>query len=226
MDIVRSIELHAAVPGHSQEQLTQTLIARLLKTRIFLWIQIWWGPGPLWSPWMRWWIFHLVQCGDTYSLFIYQDENEDENQSFCSFLYVLKQTCDEPTNNYMYCNTKGLVCSSQALSRTNEKLLFSVSFSSLHMIRLLVWPVFWSQMAHKKKNVCYGGGIIGPFPVYFVLYGSRGLVLASDWSYLTALTVSFRWCVTMCCATGMPPDKCMGTVHNGPSRGSTEKKAS
>ena len=38
-----------------------------------------------------------------YSLFIYQDENEneDENQSFRSFLYVLKQTCDERTNNYM-----------------------------------------------------------------------------------------------------------------------------
>ena len=33
------------------------------------------------------------------SLFIYQDENE--NQSFRSFLYVLKQTCDEQTNNYM-----------------------------------------------------------------------------------------------------------------------------
>ena len=31
----------------------------------------------------------------SYSLFIYQDENEDENQSFRSFLYVLKQTCDE-----------------------------------------------------------------------------------------------------------------------------------
>ena len=37
----------------------------------------------------------------TNSLFIYQDENEDENQSFRSFLYVLKQTCDERTNNYM-----------------------------------------------------------------------------------------------------------------------------
>ena len=37
----------------------------------------------------------------TYSLFIYQDENEDENQSFRSLLYVLKQTCDERTNNYM-----------------------------------------------------------------------------------------------------------------------------
>ena len=35
-----------------------------------------------------------------YSLLIYQDENkdEDENQSFRSFLYVLKQTCDEQTN--------------------------------------------------------------------------------------------------------------------------------
>ena len=32
----------------------------------------------------------------SYSLFIYQDENE--NQSFRSFLYVLKQTCDEQTN--------------------------------------------------------------------------------------------------------------------------------
>ena len=37
------------------------------------------------------------------SLFIYQDENEDENQnqSSRSFLYVLKQTCDERTNNSM-----------------------------------------------------------------------------------------------------------------------------
>ena len=35
------------------------------------------------------------------SLFIYQDENEykDKNQSYRSFLYVLKQTCDEQTNN-------------------------------------------------------------------------------------------------------------------------------
>ena len=31
------------------------------------------------------------------SLFMCQDENEDadKNQSFCSFLFVLKQTCDE-----------------------------------------------------------------------------------------------------------------------------------
>ena len=72
------------------------------------------------------------------SLFIYQDESgdevfshvvcktvrynlikEEENQSLCSFLYVLKQTCDEQTNNYMQC--KGLIRSSQALSRKNEK---------------------------------------------------------------------------------------------------------
>ena len=39
----------------------------------------------------------------TNSLFIYQDENEDEdeNQSFHSFFYVLKQTCNEQTHNYM-----------------------------------------------------------------------------------------------------------------------------
>ena len=62
----------------------------------------------------------FIFCAD--SLFIYQDENEDENEnhSFRSFLYVLKQTCDERTNNSMYGNTKGLVRSSQALSRTNE----------------------------------------------------------------------------------------------------------
>ena len=35
----------------------------------------------------------------SYSLFIYQDENEDENQSFRTFLYVLKQTRDEQANN-------------------------------------------------------------------------------------------------------------------------------
>ena len=35
------------------------------------------------------------------SLFIYQDENEDENQSIRSILYVLKQACDERTNDYM-----------------------------------------------------------------------------------------------------------------------------
>ena len=37
------------------------------------------------------------------SLFIYQDENEEENenQSFRSLLYVLKQICDERTNNSM-----------------------------------------------------------------------------------------------------------------------------
>ena len=37
------------------------------------------------------------------SLFIYQDENEDENekQSFRLFLYVQKQTCDEQTHNFM-----------------------------------------------------------------------------------------------------------------------------
>ena len=36
-------------------------------------------------------------------LFIYQDKNEDknQNQSFRSFLYVLKQSCDEQTNNSM-----------------------------------------------------------------------------------------------------------------------------
>ena len=34
-----------------------------------------------------------------YSLFVYQDENEDENQSFRSFLYVLKQACDERTRD-------------------------------------------------------------------------------------------------------------------------------
>ena len=33
------------------------------------------------------------------SLFIYQDENQ--NQCFRLFLYVLKQTCDERTNNSM-----------------------------------------------------------------------------------------------------------------------------
>ena len=44
----------------------------------------------------------------TSSLLIYQDENEDkdENPSLCLFLYVLKQTCDEPTNNCMYCKDK------------------------------------------------------------------------------------------------------------------------
>ena len=42
----------------------------------------------------------LLKCN---SLFIYQDENEDENenQSFRSFLCVLKQTCDERTHNSM-----------------------------------------------------------------------------------------------------------------------------
>ena len=35
------------------------------------------------------------------SLFIYQDENIDENQSFRSFLYVLKQSYDKQTNNSM-----------------------------------------------------------------------------------------------------------------------------
>jgi len=58
----------------------------------------------------------------TYSLFIYQDEHEgeDENQSFRSFSYVLKQTCDKRTNDFMQCNTKGLVRLSQGLSRMNE----------------------------------------------------------------------------------------------------------
>ena len=41
----------------------------------------------------------------TNSLLIYQDE--DENQGFPLFLCVLKQTCDERTNNYMQCNTLG-----------------------------------------------------------------------------------------------------------------------
>ena len=43
---------------------------------------------------------HLCQ---TNSLFIYQDENEDENekQSFRLFLYVLKQTRDEQIHNSM-----------------------------------------------------------------------------------------------------------------------------
>ena len=45
----------------------------------------------------------MIAC----SVFIYQDENEDENQSFRLFLCVLKQTCDERTNNYMQCNTLG-----------------------------------------------------------------------------------------------------------------------
>ena len=40
-----------------------------------------------------------VKSSGTYSLFIYQDE--DENQSFRSFLYVLKQTSDEQTNYSM-----------------------------------------------------------------------------------------------------------------------------
>ena len=39
--------------------------------------------------------FGRCMRGNTYSLFIYQDENEDENQSFCLLLYVLKQTCDK-----------------------------------------------------------------------------------------------------------------------------------
>ena len=45
----------------------------------------------------------LIQSYQAYSLFISQDENKDkdENQSFCSFLYVLKQTCDKWTNKYM-----------------------------------------------------------------------------------------------------------------------------
>ena len=38
---------------------------------------------------------HLANKAGTYSLFIYQDEDENENQSFRSFMYVLKQTCDE-----------------------------------------------------------------------------------------------------------------------------------
>ena len=45
------------------------------------------------------------------SLFIYQDENKDKdkNQSFRLFLYVLKQTCDERTNNPKLHNTKAFV---------------------------------------------------------------------------------------------------------------------
>ena len=72
-----------------------------------------------------------------YSLFIYQDENEykDKNQSYRSFLYVLKQTCDEQTKNYMWCNTKGLVRSLQELSRTNENFRSRFRFC----LRLGTW---------------------------------------------------------------------------------------
>ena len=44
------------------------------------------------------------KCVLTNSLLIYEDENkdEDENQSFRSFLNVLKQTCDTRTYNYTY----------------------------------------------------------------------------------------------------------------------------
>ena len=44
-------------------------------------------------------VLHDILKTWTYSLFIDQDKNEDEdkNQSFRSFLYVLKQTCDERT---------------------------------------------------------------------------------------------------------------------------------
>ena len=37
----------------------------------------------------------------SYSPFIYQDENEDENLSFRSFFYVLKQTCGESKISFM-----------------------------------------------------------------------------------------------------------------------------
>ena len=48
-------------------------------------------------------MIHWFTLQSIYSLFIYQDENEDEheNQSFRSFLYVLTQTCDERTKNSM-----------------------------------------------------------------------------------------------------------------------------
>jgi len=55
------------------------------------------------KPQESWTHTKLLKGPLIYSLFIYQDENEDEgeNQSFRSFLYVLKQTCDERTNNSM-----------------------------------------------------------------------------------------------------------------------------
>ena len=66
-----------------------------------------------------------------YSLFIYQDENKDENQSFRSFLYVLKQTCDERTinaSNVILRAWFGLFVTGIILNE--QKLLFLVLFSS------------------------------------------------------------------------------------------------
>ena len=54
------------------------------------------------------WTFHLslrIKSGSNI-LFMYHGENgdEDENQSSRSFLYVLKQTCEERTNNHWNLN--------------------------------------------------------------------------------------------------------------------------
>ena len=55
-------------------------------------------------------------------LFMFQNENEDENQSFRSFWRY------ERTDPSMYHITRGLVCLSQALSRMNENFRLRVRF--------------------------------------------------------------------------------------------------
>ena len=66
----------------------------------------------------------LVCFNSTYSLFSYQDENKDkdENQTFCSFLYVLKK-------HIIICNV--ILRSSQSSSRTNENFNLAIFVSSL-----------------------------------------------------------------------------------------------
>ena len=71
-------------------------------------------------------IFFVIAC----SCATMKTKTKTKTKAFiCSFMFWNKPV----TNNYMWCNTKGLVLSSQALSRTIK------NFSSRFHIRLGTW---------------------------------------------------------------------------------------
>ena len=94
-------------------------------------------------------IFFIYQ---SYSLFIYQDENEDENQSFCcSCMFWNKHVTNDPI--IMKSNTQGLICLSQAWSRTNQNFRKNQKFC-FHLC-LGTWTGYLSStVLPAMRNLC------------------------------------------------------------------------
>ena len=92
------------------------------------------------------------QSFNFHSLFIYQDENEDENQSFCcSCMFWNKHVTNDPI--IMKSNTQGLICLSQAWSRTNQNFRKNQNFC-FHLC-LGTWTGYLSStVLPAMRNLC------------------------------------------------------------------------